>query len=70
MIRKFRMEDYDRVISLWQQCGLPLKPKGRDSRAEIARQIRLSQIIFLVAEEEGQVIGTVLASHDGRKGWI
>jgi len=69
-IRRFRMEDYDRVIELWQACGLPLKPKGRDSREEISRQLQRPEIIFLVAEVEGRVIGTVLATHDGRKGWI
>ena len=70
VIRRFRMSDYDRVIGLWQQGHLPLKPKGRDSREEIERQIQLSNVIFLVAESAGKVIGTVLATHDGRKGWI
>ena len=69
-IRKFRPEDYDRVLALWQECGLPLKPRGRDSREEISRQLQLPQVIFLVAEAEGLVIGTVLVTHDGRKGWI
>ncbi|MGB4704694.1 MAG: GNAT family N-acetyltransferase [Candidatus Saccharicenans sp.] len=68
--RKFRIDDYDRVIELWMQCGLPLKPRGRDSREEISRQLELPQVIFLVAEAEGRVVGTVLATHDGRKGWI
>lgn len=70
VIRRFKMSDYDRVIELWQQGNLPLKPKGRDSREEIERQIQLSNVIFLVAESAGKVIGTVLATHDGRKGWI
>lgn len=70
IIRPFRMEDYDRVIELWQACDLPLKPKGRDSREEISRQLQRPEIIFLVAEVEGRVVGTVLASHDSRKGWI
>lgn len=69
-IRRFRVSDYDRVIELWQQGNLPLKPKGRDSREEIERQIQLRNVIFLVAESAGKVIGTVLATHDGRKGWI
>lgn len=70
IIRRFKMSDYERVIELWQQGNLPLKPMGRDSREEIERQIQLSQVIFLVAEKDGKVIGTVLATHDGRKGWI
>lgn len=68
--RKFRLGDYDRVMELWRQCGLPLRPEGRDSREEIRRQLELPQVIFLVAETGGKVIATVLATHDGRKGWI
>jgi len=71
-IREFRLEDYDRVMELWSAAGLPLKPHGRDGRESIARQIGLPNVRFLVAEEGegGRVIGTVLATHDGRKGWI
>lgn len=70
MIRKFRIEDYDRIIKLWEKCRLPLKPEGRDGREEISRQIQLDQVIFLVAEVEAGLVGTILATHDGRKGWI
>lgn len=70
VVRKFRLDDYDRVMELWRLGRLPLKPKGRDSRQEIERQVKLSNVIFLVAESAGQVVGTVLATHDGRKGWI
>ncbi|MDD8032157.1 MAG: hypothetical protein PHQ25_09250, partial [Acidobacteriota bacterium] len=62
LIRKFRMEDYDWIIELWQKCRLPLKPEGRDSREEISRQIQLSQVIFLVAEVNRQIVGTILAT--------
>jgi len=71
-IRPFRVEDYDRVMDLWARGGLPLKPEGRDRRESIARQIGLPNVRFLVGEdgEGGPVIGTVFATHDGRKGWI
>jgi ribosomal protein S18 acetylase RimI-like enzyme len=71
-IGDFRIEDYDRVMELWAAGGLPLKPRGRDSRESIARQIVLPNVRFLVARagEGGRVVGTVLATHDGRKGWI
>jgi len=71
-IREFRIEDYARVMEIWAEGGLPLKPKGRDSRENIARQVKMPNVLFLVAEEgEGsRIIGTVLATHDGRKGWI
>jgi N-acetylglutamate synthase len=69
-IREFRMEDYDRVMGLWAEGGLPLKPAGRDNRENIAKQLRQPNVRFLVAEEGSRVIGTVFATHDGRKGWI
>ena len=72
VVRPFRIEDYDGIMSLWAEGGLPLKPQGRDSRENIARQIGLPNVRFFVAEagEGAPVIGTVLATHDGRKGWI
>jgi N-acetylglutamate synthase len=72
VIREFQIADYDRVMELWTQGGLPLKPQGRDSRDEIVAQLGQANVRFLVAEEGpgGRVVGTVLATHDGRKGWI
>jgi len=70
MIREFRIEDYNRVMELWTEGGLPLKPAGRDGRENIAKQLRQPNVLFLVAEEGSRVIGTVFATHDGRKGWI
>lgn len=71
-VRPYRDDDYDRVMELWAEGGLPLKPRGRDSRENIGRQIGLPMVLFLVAEEGegGRVVGTVLATHDGRKGWV
>ena len=69
-VRKFRLKDYDRVLELWAEGRLPFRPRGRDSRMNLARQIRLPNALFLVAENDGRVVGTVLATHDGRKGWI
>jgi ribosomal protein S18 acetylase RimI-like enzyme len=70
-IRDFRLEDYDAVMALWQAVKLPLKPRGRDSRERIEKQLGQPTVIFLVAETSaGRIVGTVLATHDGRKGWI
>ena len=70
MIRQFRIEDYEQVIELWQKAHLPHKPKGRDSKDEIERELRADNAIFLVAEEKGRLIGSIFGTHDGRKGWI
>jgi len=70
LIREFAPADYDRVMEIWTAGRLPVKPQGRDSRALMEKQVRQRNVMFLVAEADGRVIGTVLATHDGRKGWI
>jgi ribosomal protein S18 acetylase RimI-like enzyme len=69
-IREYRTEDYESVLALWAGAGLPFKPEGRDRRDSIDTQARRPNMIFLVAESEGTVVGTVIATHEGRKGWI
>ena len=69
-IRKLRSEDYDQLTALWQKCGLPFKPRGRDSREKISKELTMETAIFLAAELDGQLVGSVLGTHDGRKGWI
>lgn len=69
-IRIFNINDYEAITSLWEECGLPYKPQGRDSRESIEKELEKGIAIFLVAEEEGKIIGSVLGTHDGRKGWI
>lgn len=69
-IRKFQPDDYDMVLALWKECGLPYKPNGRDSRDKVLKEITKETATFLVALSGEKFIGTVLATHDGRKGWI
>ncbi len=65
-----RPADYAAVRQLWQQTGLPIKPTGRDSQAAVLRQLEQFPSTYLVAEQHGQLVGVVLGTHDGRKGWI
>jgi ribosomal protein S18 acetylase RimI-like enzyme len=69
-IRELRPEDYDALVALWEAAGLPYKPKGRDSREAITHQLKLPTAIYLVAELDGTMVGSVLGTHDGRKGFI
>jgi ribosomal protein S18 acetylase RimI-like enzyme len=69
-IRRFRIQDYEPLVDLWKTARLPYKPGGRDARDRIDREIQGPNAIFLVAEVAGQLIGSVFATHDGRKGWI
>lgn len=70
IIRNFNIEDYKNVIRLWDQSKLPFKSKGRDSLKKIKNETNKENSIFLVAEDNGKIIGSVFGTHDGRKGWI
>jgi len=70
IIREFIIEDYDSLITLWNDAKLPFKPKGRDRRDKIEYELKHRRNIFLVAEINGKLVGSVFGTHDGRKGWI
>jgi len=70
IIREFSIKDYDSLIKLWNNAQLPFKPKGRDKRDKIEYGLKQGRDIFLVAEINGKLVGSVFGTHDGRKGWI
>lgn len=69
-IRAMKVRDYDAVIELWDAAYLPYNPKGRDSGERMAQEIKGGDVIFLVAESNGEIVGSLLGTSDGRKGWI
>ena len=69
-IREMRSGDYDALVALWKEAGLPFRPDGRDHRERIAQEISGQCSIFLVAELNRRIVGAVLGTQDGRKGWI
>jgi len=69
-VRKLTIADYPELMKLWKRAGLPFKPRGRDSRAHIAREMVENPDFFIGAFDGGVLIGAVIASHDGRKGWL
>ena len=69
-IRELMIDDYDRLCALWEEAGLPFRPNGRDQRERMACEIEGPCSIFLIAEDEGELVGAILGTHDGRKGWI
>jgi len=69
-IRAFSLDDYQAVIKLWKKSGLPHKPKGRDSLNAIKNELKRGICIFLIACCDGRIVGSVIGTHDGRRGWI
>ena len=69
-LRRLSVADYDAIMDLWGRAGLHIRPQGRDSREAFAQQAALGVQTIIGLEQDGQLIGVVIATHDGRKGWI
>jgi len=69
-IRSLSISDYDQIVALWQNAGLSYKPEGRDRKDAIQAQMAANPESFVGAFENSQLVGVVVASTDGRRGWI
>lgn len=70
-IRTFKFpQDFQQVLHLWENSGPGVHLGYSDTEQEIERKIEYAPDLFLVASVENQIIGTVLAGYDGRRGLI
>jgi len=70
-IRQFDFDgDYARVIDLWKtiETGMHIGPS--DAPEEIKKKIERDPDLFLVAEQNGEIIATIIGAFDGRRGMI
>ena len=71
LIREFDLaRDFDAVTALWQASGPGVRLGLSDTPEEIARKLKRDPDLFLVAENEAQVVGAVLGGFDGRRGMV
>src|SRR5690606_5456576 len=59
LIRSFRTEDTEGVVALWEAAGL-VRP-WNDPYEDIASKADMGDDLFLVAETESKVVGSVMA---------
>ncbi len=70
-IREFDLDrDYAPALALWRACGPGVRVGISDTRDEIAKKLRRDPDLFLVAEDSGQMLGTVIGGFDGRRGMV
>jgi len=69
-VRELSAEDYRELIAIWERAGLLFRPRGRDSEESIRRQLESGHVTILGAYDNEELVGTVMLTHDGRKGWI
>ena len=69
-IRELTIKDYPAIVALWQATGIGHRPSGRDSRERIASEMATSNTRYLGLEDNGRLIGVVIATFANRRGWI
>ena len=69
IIRELTASDYDALYTFWQQTpniGL----SSADSAQAIASFLERNPGLSFVAVGEGEIVGSLLAGHDGRRGYL
>jgi len=71
-IRLFNIADYPDLFALWSsQPGFDRGLRSiDDSEAGITKFLQRNPNTCFIAEEDGEIIGGILAGHDGRRGYI
>jgi ribosomal protein S18 acetylase RimI-like enzyme len=70
-LREFRFpEDYDVVMRFWESVEKGMHIGPSDAPAEIQKKIRRDPDLFLIAESNNDIVGTVIGGFDGRRGLI
>ncbi len=68
-IRPMTIEDYDEVYAMWLITSKRALSSA-DERGQIERYLKRNEGLSQVALIDGKIVGTVLAGHDGRRGFI
>ena len=69
-IKRLSIVDFDEIIRVWSFAGLPFKPKGRDSREMMEKEMANPDCAFFGIADGDKMIAVVIANFDGRRGWI
>ncbi len=65
-IRRFELADHPAATALWEAAEGMSAP----SLGEVAGKLERDPELFLVAEDGPVLVGVVMGSYDGRRGWI
>lgn len=70
-IRNFDLDrDYENIVDLWHHAGPGVHVGPSDSRAALALKLTRDPDLFLVLEDDGQLVGSVIGGFDGRRGLV
>jgi ribosomal protein S18 acetylase RimI-like enzyme len=62
--------DYESVFALWRSIEKGVHTGRSDTPAEIEKKLTRDPDLFLVADADGDIIGSVIGGYDGRRGLV
>jgi len=62
--------DYPVVRELWSSAGPGIHLRRSDEPEEIQKKLQRDPDLFLLAEDDGKVMGSVIGGFDGRRGLV
>ncbi|MCI9429225.1 MAG: GNAT family N-acetyltransferase [Lachnospiraceae bacterium] len=70
MIREMKIEDYDKIYTLWMSMkGFAMRSID-DSEEGVRRFLERNPHTSVVASQDGKIVGAILCGHDGRRGCL
>ncbi|MCH4811197.1 GNAT family N-acetyltransferase [Vreelandella neptunia] len=67
--RTMTINDYDAAIALWSESE-GVRIRDADSRQGIEKYLLRNPGLSFVAEAEEGLVGTIMAGHDGKRGYV
>jgi ribosomal protein S18 acetylase RimI-like enzyme len=68
LVRSYLPPDREGLVNLWSVCGL-VRP-WNDPYRDIDRKLARDPENLLVAEHDGEVVGSVMVGYEGHRGWV
>ena len=69
-VRFLTHHDIPGLLELWRAANLSIRPAGREHPARLARELSLYPRNFMGAFDGERLVGALIATWDGRRGWI
>jgi len=67
--RNMKISDHEAVMALWRTCsGISLR--DADSSQSTEKYLQRNPGLSFIAQDETGIVGTLMAGHDGRRGYI
>ena len=68
-VRSYRPDDRESLVSLWDRVFPDDPPRNAPDRM-IENKLQVQPELLLVAEDDGSLVGAVMAGFDGTRGWM